>query len=80
MQESENGTITADCAANQEVEVFVAAYDRSDGLIQVACETISQNATVSLSQQEEAAFYKAFIWNDSFQPLCMFKSRSATEK
>lgn len=79
LQESENGTVTAGCIADQEVQVFIAAYDIDGGLLDVICERISQDADVTLTQQSGAAFYKAFMWNDDYQPLCRLKHYSVTK-
>lgn len=77
LKEGENNTVIADYKATAEkAGVFIAAYDEGGILLNAAYKTNQSvdgkgyEGTLSMNKVDGAKTYKAFLWNDSYQPLC----------
>ena len=77
LKEGENNTVIADYKATAEkAGVFIAAYDEGGILLNAAYKTDQTvdgkgyESTLSMNKVDGAKTYKAFLWNDSYQPLC----------
>lgn len=57
--------------------VLFAGYDAGGRLLNCNITTVSQDGVLDFPQYSGAAFYKAFMWDADYRPLCESKSQSA---